>query len=147
MKLSAKARYGLASMTYLAQKQGASGTVTVVDVAEGLDISKIYLEQVFSLLKRAGLVRSITGARGGYQLDRSPASITAYDILSAIEQGLFEPAGDTVRESALYLEQALDSQVFAPLDKAVEFALRAITLEQIVTEAQSNQQDGFMYFL
>ena len=59
MKISAKGRYGLAAMTYLARNYASGSPVTIVSISEKLGISKIYLEQVFSLLKRARLVNSI----------------------------------------------------------------------------------------
>ena len=85
MKISAKGRYGLAAMTYLARNYASGSPVTIVSISEKLGISKIYLEQVFSLLKRARLVNSIKGSQGGYQLSRAPREITPYDILSSIE--------------------------------------------------------------
>ena len=59
MKISAKGRYGLAAMTYLARNYEAGTPITIISISEKLGISKIYLEQVFSLLKRARLVNSI----------------------------------------------------------------------------------------
>ena len=85
MKISAKGRYGLAAMTYLARNYASGSPITIISISEKLGISKIYLEQVFSLLKRANLVHSIKGSQGGYQLAREPRAISAYDILSSIE--------------------------------------------------------------
>ena len=93
MKISAKGRYGLAAMAYLARNFESGTPVTIISISERLGISKIYLEQVFSLLKRSQLVRSIKGSQGGYQLMRPPGNITAFDVLSAIELGLMEKAG------------------------------------------------------
>ena len=61
MKISAKGRYGLAAMTYLARNYASGAPITIISISEKLGISKIYLEQVFSLLKRANLVNSIKG--------------------------------------------------------------------------------------
>ena len=85
MRISAKGRYGLAAMTHLAQCYQADMPITIISIAEKMGISKIYLEQVFSLLKRAGLVNSIKGAQGGYQLARAPEDITVGDIIDATE--------------------------------------------------------------
>ena len=90
MKISAKGRYGIASMVFLARSYDTSSPVTIISISEHLGISKIYLEQVFALLKRSKLVNSIKGSQGGYQLARPPHDITAYDILSAIEIALIE---------------------------------------------------------
>ena len=88
MKISAKGRYGLAAMIVLARSYESSSPVTIISISEHLGISKIYLEQVFSLLKRSKLVNSIKGSQGGYQLSRHPREITAYEILSSIEISL-----------------------------------------------------------
>ena len=53
MKISAKGRYGLAAMTYLARNYSCGTPITIVQISKKLGISKIYLEQVFALLKRA----------------------------------------------------------------------------------------------
>lgn len=90
MKISAKGRYGLAAMTYLARNYEAGTPITIISISEKLGISKIYLEQVFSLLKRARLVNSIKGSQGGYQLAHAPREITAYDVLASIELSLME---------------------------------------------------------
>ena len=85
MRISAKGRYALAAAISMAQQHGTGEYITVISISEKLGISKIYLEQVFSLLKRAGLVTSVKGAQGGYQLSRMPGQITALDLLMAVE--------------------------------------------------------------
>ncbi len=148
MKISAKGRYGLAAMTHLAMNYEAGLPVTIISISEKLGISKIYLEQVFSLLKRARLVDSIKGAQGGYQLARAPREISAYDILAAIELALVEPAAGTTAEKQPALDQALQSMVFQPLDMAIRRALQQISLEDVLTEAQKQQTaDTLMYFI
>ena len=102
MRISAKGRYGLAAMSYLAAIYKNGIAITVLHFSETMGISKIYLEQVFSLLKRAGLVISIKGSQGGYFLNREPNSITAYDVLTAIEIAMVEKTDSTVEESNLY---------------------------------------------
>ncbi|HCX65526.1 MAG TPA: Rrf2 family transcriptional regulator, partial [Eubacteriaceae bacterium] len=76
MKLSAKGRYALAATTSMAQNKDKNEYITLISISEKLSISKIYLEQIFSLLKRGGVVNSIKGSQGGYQLSRSPKQIT-----------------------------------------------------------------------
>ena len=116
-------------------------------IADKLGISKIYLEQVFSLLKRAGLVSSAKGAQGGYLLGRSPKQITAYEILCAIEHALFEQSAPTVADSAPEIETAMQSYVFRILDIAVKDALDKITLDDLVLQSQFLSHDGYMFFL
>lgn len=54
-------------------------------ISENQDVSKKYLENLLIVLKNAGLIRSLRGARGGYVLAKSPEQITAYDIMVALE--------------------------------------------------------------
>ena len=98
MRISAKGRYALAAMIHLGRyKEGEC--IPLIQIAETMDISKIYLEQVFSLLKRAGLVSSIKGSQGGYQLTRYSKDISIYDIMST---NLVEILIQTVQTSRIF---------------------------------------------
>ena len=81
MRISAKGRYALASVIHMAQQHHSGESVTLISISERLGISKIYLEQVFSLLKRGELVTSVKGALGGYLLSASPEQINVLDVL------------------------------------------------------------------
>ena len=145
MRISAKGRYGLAAMAYLAHSYNNGAPVTIIRISEKLGISKIYLEQVFSLLKRAGLVHSLKGSQGGYQLSRRPGEISAYDILSAIELGLLE-VPDKAAEKMPVLDHAPASRVYQPLDQAIRHALSSVTLEDILA-AVDEENAAYMYFI
>ena len=145
MRISAKGRYGLAAMTYLARNHSAGATVTIIRISEELGISKIYLEQVFSLLKRAQLVRSLKGSQGGYQLSRRPGEITAYDILSAIELSLMERT-EKAAEKMPVLDNVLAARVYQPLNQAIQDALSAVSLEDLLA-AIDDENAAYMYFI
>ena len=148
MRISAKGRYALAAVISMAQKHNSGEYITVISISERLGISKIYLEQVFSLLKRGGLVHSIKGAQGGYQLARMPRQITVLDVLSAVETSLFEKAEDTVPEKAPDIEKAMRLSAFDVLDSTVRNTLGQITLYDLVTEAEKHKADqGFMFYI
>lgn len=148
MRISVKARYGLGAMLYLAQYYAAQENIPVQKISDSLGVSKIYLEQVFSLLRHAELVIATKGAQGGYRLIRPPQEITAYDILFAIESSLFEETEATFAESYSEIEEALQENVFKKLDKTVKETLEKITLADLnskVKEIQSNL--GYMYYI
>lgn len=148
MRISAKGRYGLAAMTYLAHHYAAGTPITIISISESLGISKIYLEQVFSLLKRAKLVNSIKGSQGGYQLAENPRTITAYDILAAIELSLMEKAAPASPEKMPELDRALASCVFQPLDRSIHESLSSVTLDAILTAiAEEKSAESLMYFI
>lgn len=148
MRISAKARYGLAAMIYMAQLHHNGEYITIIKISEALDISKIYLEQTFSLLKRAEIVTSIKGAQGGYRLTRMPKQITVLDVLSAIETSLFENTEETVGDKAAALEAAMQVSAFQPLSSAIEKTLKNINLYQLVVEAEKQREDNnYMFFI
>lgn len=147
MKISAKGRYGIAAMVFLARNYDASSPITIISISEHLGISKIYLEQVFSLLKRSKLVTSIKGSQGGYQLSRHPRQITAYDILSSIEISLIEKTGLS-SEKMESLNYILTHEVFDVLDKSIFETLSAITLEELLAALNREQgAENLMYFI
>lgn len=83
MKLSTKGKYGLYAMFYLAQHAG-NGPQPLKSVAE-IGVPEDYLEQLLGNLRRAGLVTTVRGAQGGYQLAKTPEEITVGDIIDATE--------------------------------------------------------------
>jgi len=146
MRISAKGRYALAAMIHLAAHHDNGENLTVIGISERLGTSKIYLEQVFSLLKRGGLLNSVKGAQGGYRLARAPRQISAADILSAVEISLFEATKDTVSDNAPEIDMAIRSSVFDLLDKKISETLEGITLESLVAAAEQHSSDGKMMF-
>jgi Rrf2 family protein len=135
-------------MIYLGREHSKGACTTVLSISEKLGISKIYLEQVFSLLKRGGLVSSVKGAQGGYQLSRPPRQITLRDILSAVEQTLFEKSEATVADSAPEIEKAMREAAFEKLEAALQGALREVTLLDLVAESEKNKtESGLMFYI
>lgn len=148
MRISVKGRYALAATTSMALSNSGNEYITLISISEKLGISKIYLEQVFSLLKRSGIVNAIKGSQGGYQLTRSPRQITVFDILAAVESSLFETTEETVKEKAPDIETAMNISIFHPLDRSIRSVLQGITLYDLASEAEKNKSDqSFMFFI
>jgi Rrf2 family iron-sulfur cluster assembly transcriptional regulator len=87
MRLSAKARYAVTAMLDLAL-HAREQPVTLASIAQCQGISLSYLEQLFSRLRRAGLVDSVRGPGGGYRLARSPSEVTLADVVRAVDEDL-----------------------------------------------------------
>ena len=87
MKISTKGRYALRLMLDLALHSGGEA-IPLKEVAERQEISDKYLEQIVTQLSRAGLVRSIRGAGGGYLLTRAPEDYSVGEILRVLEGNL-----------------------------------------------------------
>ncbi len=83
MKVSTREQYGLRVMAELAARYGG-GVVALGEVAQAQGLPLPYLEQIVPALRKAGLVRSRRGARGGYELARPPAAITVGEVLRAL---------------------------------------------------------------
>ncbi len=85
MKLTTKGRYAVTAMLDVAMHSQDS-PVSLAEVSERQHLSLSYLEQLFSRLRRQGLVRSVRGPGGGYRLGRSPEEITVADIILAVDE-------------------------------------------------------------
>lgn len=148
MRISSKTRYGLAAMISMAQNARQDEQITIISIAEKLGISKIYLEQVFSLLKREGLVISIKGAQGGYRLSTPPDTITAGQIIRAIEVSLFEKTERSVSDEAISIDKAMETLIWDPLDEVILQKLSTVTLRDLTDEVQKQQNGGnFMFYI
>ncbi len=148
MRISAKGRYALASVIHMAQHHTGGESITLISISERLGISKIYLEQVFSLLKRGELVTSVKGAQGGYQLSRAPQQVNVLDVLTAVETSLFDRTEDTVAERTPEIEFAMRKCAFQVLDDAVASSLMQVTLEDLVLASEMHKgDDAVMYYI
>ena len=84
MKLSTKGRYGLRAAVDLALFS-KEGPISISTIAAREGLSESYLEQLFAKLKKAGLISSIRGINGGYQLAKPAGEISVGDVLRALE--------------------------------------------------------------
>ena len=107
MQISTKGRYALRLMLDLAV-HNTGELVKIKDISARENISEKYLEQIISSLKKAGYVKSLRGAQGGYMLAREPETYTVGTILRLTE-GSMKPAWRTNRISAAELGNASHS--------------------------------------
>lgn len=91
MRISAKAEYACVAMLALAANHGNPQPVRIKSIAEAQGISQYFLVQILLQLKTAGLVSSVRGASGGYQLTRSPEDTSLADIILAIDERAMLP--------------------------------------------------------
>ena len=86
MRLTSKGRYAVMAMADLALHGGAERAVPLQEVARRQEISLSYLEQLFSLMRRAGLVLGVRGPGGGYRLARLASQLTVAEIIAAVNE-------------------------------------------------------------
>ena len=87
MKLTTKGRYAVTAILDLALNQSQK-PIALADIAERQGISLSYLEQLFSRLRRGGLVSSIRGPGGGYRLGRDASEIFIAEVISAVDENV-----------------------------------------------------------
>ena len=132
MKLSTKGKYGLYAMFYLAQHAGC-GPQPLKAVAE-IGVSEDYLEQLLGNLRRAGLVNTVRGAQGGYQLAKEPEAITVGDILDATEGPLNISECISDEGSCRHSGQCRTRRVWEYLSNSINNVLQSITLKDMLEQ-------------
>ncbi len=148
MKLSTKGRYGLRAMLDLALNNENADAVCIQSIAERQHISESYLEQLVRKLRTAGLVNSVRGAGGGYQLARPASEISVGDVLRACE-GSIEAvscgsANADASPSCDQAEKCVTRIVWERVNTAIEDAVDGITLEELVAESHKKEKTGVL---
>jgi len=137
MKLTTKGRYAVTAMLDLALHFD-KGAVTLADIARRQGISLSYLEQLFAKLRRSGLVDSVRGPGGGYNLAMPPSKITVAEIIVAINENI-----DATRcggEKNCHADQTcLTHQLWEDLSARIHEFLSGITLADLVSKPQVQQ--------
>lgn len=142
MKISTKGRYALRLMLDLAV-YNTGEPIALKDIAARQEISEKYLEQIISVLNKAGYVRSIRGAQGGYILTRAPKEYTVGMILRLTE-GELAPV-NCVGKDAVACDRAKHCatiKVWQKMYDAVSAVVDGITLENLV-EWQNEKSDQY----
>ena len=140
MKISTKGRYALRLMMDLAENNSGS-PISLKDVAKRQDISDKYLEQIISILNKAGYVRSVRGAQGGYMLKMEPQNYTVGMILRQTEGSLAPVA--CIEDDEIVCDrqqQCVTSIVYKKINDAIPGVVDNITLQDLVD--WQNEKNG-----
>jgi len=129
MRMSTKSRFAVQAMIDLALRE-RSGPVALAQIATRQGVSLSYLEQLFSRLRRAGLVESTRGPGGGYTLGRRPVDISAADIVNAVEDEVCEGGDEAQR-------MQLTRDLWAELDQVMLRHLATVPLQQLADEQRA----------
>lgn len=130
MKISVRSRYGLKAMVDLTINS-VTGPVAIKQIAQRQNISDRYLEQVFSLLKKDGLINSIKGQNGGYSLNENPRDITLEKLLQVLEGDLLFAE---TQENKDVLDGCIIDMVWKKIDNNVLEIIQNVTLFDLVEE-------------
>ena len=139
MKVSTRGRYGLRALVELANCNDGE-CVPLRTVAERHGMSEYYLEQLFAPLKKAGIVKSVRGAQGGYKLNHPPKEISAGDVIRVLEGGL-SPVDcledDSYECPAASCENCNTKSVWEKLYAGVSEVLDTIKLSDLAQESRT----------
>ncbi len=136
MRISTKGRYGLRAVIDLALHY-SQGPVSIRAIAEREGISDSYLEQVFSALKKGGLVKASRGANGGYTLAVAPGKITAGKVIKLLEGDLSpvfcveKGENSSDEDKCKNASECRAYPFWCGLDRVVDEYVESITIKQL----------------
>jgi Rrf2 family iron-sulfur cluster assembly transcriptional regulator len=132
MKLTSKGRYAVTAMLDVAI-HAASGPVPLADISERQDISLSYLEQLFSKLRKHGLVNSVRGPGGGYKLGKCSAQIAIAEVISAVNESV-DATRCLGKGNCQSGNQCLTHNLWSDLSDKIEDFLNSITLAALIEQ-------------
>ncbi|MDR2633123.1 MAG: Rrf2 family transcriptional regulator [Treponema sp.] len=144
MRISTRGRYGIRLLIDLAEHTQESH-VSLASVAERQSVSIRYLEQVAVILRRAGFIRSVKGASGGYTLARSPQDIFIGEVLRELEGDMLvvDPPLPKVQETKI--QRCIRLTVFDRLNERIAGVIDRKTLASLV--GTIDPDEAYMYFI
>jgi Rrf2 family protein len=142
MKISKRGRYGIRLLIDLAENR-RSDHVTLISAASRQSISARYLEQVAIILRRAGFIRSIKGASGGYTLAKPVEEIIVGDALRVLEGDML--IADPPPAGAGKFQRCVWRTVFEPLNRRIAEIIDSETLASLIGTV--DDKDSYMYFI
>ena len=131
MKLTSKGRYAVTAMLDVALKEH-SGPVSLADISERQGISLSYLEQLFSKLRKKGLVCSVRGPGGGYKLGKARSEISVAMIIDAVNESVRIRKCASDCGCAKGGTQCLTHALWGQLSDRITTFLDNITLEELI---------------
>jgi Rrf2 family protein len=99
ISITSKSPYALAALAELG-RSGSGGPVPIAELARRRGIPAQFLEQLFAVLRRAGVLRSQRGVKGGYSFAREPSSVTVLEIVELLDGSLGKDAAGIFADAA-----------------------------------------------
>lgn len=143
MNISTKSRYGLKAVVYLGLKYSLEN-VSIKEISDKEQISKRYLEQIFSQLKKGGIVKSTKGTKGGYSLSKKPSEISVGDVLRLLEGNLEVVENDENTGSRVEdIDFTIMKNVWEKMNTAIKSVADEMTIEDLINDYNRNNQVMF----
>ncbi len=143
MKISTKGRYGLRALVDLAINM-ESENVSIKTISERQNISERYLEQIFSLLRKGGIIVGRKGAQGGYSLSKNISELSISEILKVLEgENIFIDINDDEENE---IEDFINKNLWREINDKINSYFSAITLEDLVNDYKKSK-DTIIYYI
>jgi len=139
MRLTARSEYGMLALIDLAEAYGER-PLSVRELAEDRELPTPFLEQLFASLRRAGLVKGVRGPHGGFTLARDPKTITALDIVEALE-GELAPTVCAQQGACDRSDSCAASSVWTDVASSVREALESWDLGKLAERQRRLERD------
>ena len=139
LKLTKKADYGLMAMKHLAER-APHGACSAKDVADAYGIPQEALAKILQRLVKAGLLHSQHGMNGGYTLARDPATISAFEVIRAIDGPLFITSCITVRGECDQTDRCTIKEPLRRVNESIEQVLRRISILEMKEDTHSHEE-------
>ena len=140
LKLTKKADYGLIAMRYLAEATPRS-SCSAKDIADAHGIPPELLAKILQRLVKAGLLRSQHGMNGGYVLARDPRTISAFEVIKAIEGPLFLTSCVTTRGDCEHTTRCTVREPLRKVSQSIEEVLSRITIFDMGEQTPESSQE------
>jgi Rrf2 family protein len=140
LKLSKKADYGLMAMKHLAEN-AREGAFSAKDVAESYSIPQELLAKILQRLVKAGLLHSQHGTNGGYTLARDAATISAFEVIRAIDGPLFITSCITVRGECDQSNRCTIREPLRRVNQSIEDLLKSISISDMREDSEGEHQE------
>ena len=137
MRLTTKGRFAVTAMIDVAL-HGSDGPVTLAAVSARQHISLSYLEQLFGKLRRSGLVESVRGPGGGYNLAKPQDQVSVADIILAVDEPI-DATQCAGKENCHDDRRCMTHDLWAALNDHIFTFLSGVTLAQLVKQQQPNE--------
>ena len=146
MKLSTRTRYGVRLMVALALNYGKS-PVFLKDIAKRENISEKYLSLIIIPLRGIGLVNSVRGAHGGYNLTKEPSQITLKEIVDVLEGDCSLVHCVNAPSSCPRVRICASHDIWAIIGEKISEILSSMTLDMLIKMSQKKAKNAIMHKL
>ncbi len=138
MKISTRGRYGLRILLDLALHDNGSPRM-IRDIAGSQRISEKYISRLIIDLRRAGMVKSVRGSRGGYRIARYPKNLTVLDVIEVME-GPVSIIDCVTTESCDRQRGCAVRSIWCDMNNQIRSALAAVTLQDVIDRQRENEE-------